>query len=102
MQCQSDNNAQPRHDNHRELSMSHDVSYVTLSDGQVPWARSRKPQPPWPPLWEDAGFSGTAVTGRPGLAGAIEAVERGEAQAVIVAKLDRLSRSPLDFAALMD
>ena len=51
---------------------------------------------------EDAGFSGKALTGRPGLADAIDVVERGDAQAVIVAKLDRLSRSLLDFAALMD
>jgi DNA invertase Pin-like site-specific DNA recombinase len=51
---------------------------------------------------EDAGLSGKSMTGRPGLAAAIETVERGEAQALVVAKLDRLSRSLLDFAALMD
>lgn len=38
---------------------------------------------------------------RPGVAAAISAVERGEAAALIVAKLDRLSRSLVDFAGLM-
>jgi DNA invertase Pin-like site-specific DNA recombinase len=51
---------------------------------------------------EDAGFSGMALTSRPGLTSAIEMDERSEAHAVIVAKLDRLSRSRLDFAALME
>jgi len=39
---------------------------------------------------------------RPGLQAAIAAIERGEASALVVAKLDRLSRSLLDFAALME
>lgn len=39
---------------------------------------------------------------RPGLAAAIATIERGEAAALIVAKLDRLSRSLLDFSALME
>jgi DNA invertase Pin-like site-specific DNA recombinase len=51
---------------------------------------------------EDAGISGKSMTGRPGLAAAIGTVERGDAQAIVVAKLDRLSRSLLDFAGLMD
>jgi DNA invertase Pin-like site-specific DNA recombinase len=51
---------------------------------------------------EDAGISGKSMSGRPGLAAAIETVERGDAQAIVVAKLDRLSRSLLDFAALME
>jgi DNA invertase Pin-like site-specific DNA recombinase len=51
---------------------------------------------------EDAGASGKSLTGRPGLADALAAVEAGEAAGLIVAKLDRLSRSLLDFAALME
>jgi len=38
---------------------------------------------------------------RPGLAAALEAVETGAAGGIIVAKLDRLSRSLVDFAGLM-
>jgi DNA invertase Pin-like site-specific DNA recombinase len=52
--------------------------------------------------FEDAGASGKSLAGRPGLQGALEAVERGEAGALVVAKLDRLSRSLLDFASLME
>jgi DNA invertase Pin-like site-specific DNA recombinase len=53
-------------------------------------------------LFSDAGASGKSVNGRPGLQEALRAVERGEAQALVVAKLDRLSRSLLDFSALME
>ncbi|MBD3948155.1 recombinase family protein [Nocardioides ganghwensis] len=49
----------------------------------------------------DAGMSGKSITGRPALAEALGTVESGEAGTLIVAKLDRLSRSLLDFAALM-
>jgi DNA invertase Pin-like site-specific DNA recombinase len=52
--------------------------------------------------FEDAGISGTSIVGRPGLTAAIEMVECGDAEAVVVAKLDRLSRSLVDFAGLMD
>jgi DNA invertase Pin-like site-specific DNA recombinase len=50
---------------------------------------------------EDAA-SGGKMQGRPGLASALESVEAGEAQGLMVAKLDRLSRSLLDFAAIAD
>jgi DNA invertase Pin-like site-specific DNA recombinase len=52
-------------------------------------------------VYEDAGVSGKSL-GRPGLTAALEAVEGGEAAALLVAKLDRLSRSLLDFAGLME
>lgn len=45
--------------------------------------------------------SGKSTNGRHGLERAIAACEKGEADALVVAKLDRLSRSLLDFAALM-
>lgn len=49
----------------------------------------------------DAGYSGKAVAGRPGLAAALCAVESGQAGGLVVAKLDRLSRSLVDFAGLL-
>ena len=38
---------------------------------------------------------------RPGVQAALDALSRGEASALVVAKLDRLSRSMLDFAGVM-
>ena len=53
-------------------------------------------------ICEDAnGVSGKSMRNRPGLADALEMIEGGSAGGLIVAKLDRLSRSLLDFAALM-
>ena len=50
---------------------------------------------------EDAGFS-AATLDRPGITQAVEAVESGRASVLVVAKLDRLSRSLLDFAVVME
>jgi DNA invertase Pin-like site-specific DNA recombinase len=50
---------------------------------------------------EDAGLSGKSLK-RPALAAARADVEEGRAAALVVAKLDRLSRSLLDFASLME
>ena len=49
---------------------------------------------------EDAGFSARDLK-RPGVQLALEALEGGKADALVVAKLDRLSRSMLDFASVM-
>jgi DNA invertase Pin-like site-specific DNA recombinase len=49
---------------------------------------------------EDAGYSAKDLK-RPGVRTALEELERGRADALVVAKLDRLSRSMLDFTALM-
>src|SRR5215210_7973308 len=46
--------------------------------------------------------SGRRTSGRPGLEAALAAVDGGEADALAVAKLDRLSRSLLDFAGLLE
>jgi DNA invertase Pin-like site-specific DNA recombinase len=46
-------------------------------------------------VFEDAGASGKSLSGRQGLQEALQAVEEGQAQALVVAKLDRLSRSLL-------
>ena len=53
-------------------------------------------------VFEDAGASGKSTNGPAGLQQALQAVERGGAHALVVAKLDRLSRSLLDFASLME
>ena len=50
---------------------------------------------------EDRGYSARDLK-RPGIKLALEALERGEASALVVAKLDCLSRSMLDFTAVMD
>lgn len=49
---------------------------------------------------EDAGYSGRDFK-RPAVMTAMAMLERGEADALVVAKLDRLSRSMLDFATVM-
>ena len=53
-------------------------------------------------VYEDAGASAKSLSGRPGLQEALDAVESGQAEALVVSKLDRLSRSLLDFASLME
>jgi DNA invertase Pin-like site-specific DNA recombinase len=51
----------------------------------------------------DEGVSGTvAPTERPGLAAALEMLSAGEAEALIVSKLDRASRSTLDLLHLLE
>jgi DNA invertase Pin-like site-specific DNA recombinase len=49
---------------------------------------------------EDAGYSARDLR-RPGIKLALEHLERKRADALVVAKLDRLSRSMIDFTALM-
>jgi DNA invertase Pin-like site-specific DNA recombinase len=50
---------------------------------------------------DDAGLSAKSLD-RPGLTDALAMIESGKADALVVAKLDRLSRSLLDFATLME
>src|SRR5262245_9845331 len=50
---------------------------------------------------EDAGASAKTLE-RPGLQRALSALRRGEADGVVVAKLDRLTRSVADMATLID
>jgi DNA invertase Pin-like site-specific DNA recombinase len=52
-------------------------------------------------VFTDAGVSGKTLAGRPGLAASLQLLDDGEANCLAVAKLDRLSRSLLDFAGLM-
>lgn len=51
---------------------------------------------------EDAGVSAKSMKGRDSLSAAIALIEAGGADALVVAKLDRLSRSLIDFTTLMD
>lgn len=51
-------------------------------------------------FYEDAGRSGRD-TARPGLQEALKALKAGEQQVLVVSKLDRLSRSVADFAAML-
>ena len=56
--------------------------------------------------WEFLGVevdtgSGKSLAGRAGLTAALEAVSTGQADVLVVAKLDRLSRSLVDFAGLL-
>ena len=50
---------------------------------------------------EDAGYSGKDLK-RPGIKAALEALGRKKADTLVVSKLDRVSRSLVDFAGLMD
>jgi len=49
---------------------------------------------------EDAGFSAKDLK-RPGIQEALRVLEEGDAKALVAAKLDRLSRSMIDFTVLM-
>lgn len=49
----------------------------------------------------DEGFSAKNLS-RPSIASALEQLRKGQASVLVVSKLDRLSRSLLDFATLMD
>jgi DNA invertase Pin-like site-specific DNA recombinase len=52
-------------------------------------------------VYEDAGASAKALTGRPALAAALKTLAEGGASALVVSKLDRLARSVHDFAGLV-
>lgn len=53
-------------------------------------------------VYEDASASGRSLAKRPGLAAAIGELEAGRAKALMVSKLDRLTRSVKDFAELLE
>lgn len=52
-------------------------------------------------IHEDAGYSAKSLDGRPGMAAALRSLDGGEAAALVVAKLDRATRSTLDAANLL-
>lgn len=49
----------------------------------------------------DDGYSAKSVEGRPGLVGALERLDCGDADVLLTLRVDRLSRSVSDFAQLM-
>jgi DNA invertase Pin-like site-specific DNA recombinase len=53
-------------------------------------------------VYEDAGASARGLAGRPALSEALAALERGDAMTLVVAKLDRLTRSVRDAADLLE
>lgn len=53
-------------------------------------------------IHEDAGISGKMVGNRPGLQAALQALAAGEAEALVVCKLDRLSRSTVETLELVE
>lgn len=56
----------------------------------------------WTVEWiEDAGRSGKDIN-RPGISSALDQLKRGEAEALVVSKHDRLGRSLADFARLLE
>lgn len=54
------------------------------------------------PIYEDAGASAKSMRGREGLADCLEVLRTHMADVLVVAKLDRLSRSVVDFAGLVE
>lgn len=50
----------------------------------------------------DPGLSGRKMTNRKGLQGALERLDRGEADVLVASKVDRVARSTTDFARLLD
>lgn len=53
-------------------------------------------------VFEDAGLSGKTMNGRVALAEALQQLDAGEASVLVVAKLDRATRSLLDAARLLE
>lgn len=53
-------------------------------------------------ICEDGGVSGKSTTKRKGLHAALALLENDQADALVVAKLDRLARSMVDFATLLE
>ena len=71
-------------------------------DAQRDTLRAEAERRGWTYTWaEDAGYSGKNLD-RPALEQAFASLRAGEADVLAVAKLDRLSRSVVDFAGVMD
>ena len=53
-------------------------------------------------MLREEGRSGKNITGRPVLTAALESLDKGEAEALFVTRLDRLARSTRDFLSIVD
>ncbi|MGZ4538682.1 MAG: recombinase family protein [Blastococcus sp.] len=78
------------------------VSGLGLADQRAAIERAAQ-QRGWPTVIyiSDEGYSAKSLA-RPGIANVLAQLANGEASTLVVSKLDRLSRSLLDFASLMD
>ena len=63
-------------------------------------SQSREGWSPLPERYDDGGFSGASLD-RPALQQLLSSIEAGQIDCIVVYKVDRLSRSLLDFARLM-
>jgi DNA invertase Pin-like site-specific DNA recombinase len=55
----------------------------------------------WDVAWIEEVVTGTGKRARPDFEAALDALDRGEAAALVVSKIDRLSRSIIDFAQML-
>jgi DNA invertase Pin-like site-specific DNA recombinase len=53
-------------------------------------------------LVREEGRSGKSISGRPALTDALKRLDKGEAQAIFVTRIDRLARSTKDFLSIID
>ena len=53
-------------------------------------------------MLREEGRSGKNITGRPVLTAALESLDKGEAEALFVTRIDRLARSTRDFLSIVD
>ncbi len=67
---------------------------------QIRFCRTLLPEGAEPLIFTDKGFGGTS-TARPGFQKLLSGVRQGEIHTVLIYKLDRISRSLLDFAGMM-
>lgn len=75
------------------LSLDHQRGALRAECGRRGWEIVAEPV--------DVG-SGKALTGRPQLGEALDALKAGKAEVLVVTRLDRLSRSTADFVGLLD
>lgn len=84
------------------VSTSEQVESGLGLDAQRQAIQSETGRRGWEVVWvEDAGYSAKSLE-RPGLTHALEELRAGRTDALILARLDRLSRSMLDFATIME
>jgi DNA invertase Pin-like site-specific DNA recombinase len=86
---------------YRRVSTGRQVEEGHGMDAQRAAIQRRADERGWEVAWvDDPGVSGKDAN-RPGLDYALHLVRSGEARALVVSKLDRLSRSVLDFATIV-
>jgi DNA invertase Pin-like site-specific DNA recombinase len=89
-----DNFSQPGHNAVSGLSLTDQFDQATAAVEARGWTVAHHAQ--------DAGLSGTTGRKRPGLDEAVAKLDAGQADVLVAAKLDRLSRSTVDFGRLIE